>query len=383
MGSIKKAAVLSTTFAKIIFNMKLYLLAVLAVSVSGSPLSGNLAYEKGGEADYGSGNYGDKKCYPTYETKYKEKCEDYSEKVCYTTQRESCNDVQRKKCKAIQTLKHERKCYDVNEMLCSLKENVQYEEVPVVFTVQKCHKIADRICDTVYETDLTERDDFKCINIVNPYCATKEHTIYDKTCRTITHFDCKSSGYGSQSSYSEGSQDSYAVDSYGGSSYGSDYKCKRTPETKCYTTPRTVSTQYCEDREEKVCEKLTERVPVPSEKQNCHDEQKKVCELEQRPQPKQVKKYVYTKHCRPVPKTVCENADQKSLQPSCVPSSTKDCSYQPVEKCENVPKQHCYKIPYQVKKMECSKSYESDASYGSNAAYGQTESYASGDSTDY
>merc|ERR1719367_1341286 len=33
-------------------------------------------------------------------------------------------------------------------------------------------------------------------------------------------------------------------------------------------------------REEKVCEKLTEMVPVPVERQNCHDENKKVCELE-------------------------------------------------------------------------------------------------------
>merc|ERR1712080_441872 len=98
----------------------------------------------------------------------------------------------------------------------------------------------------------------------------------------------------------------------------------RDYETKCYTTPRTVSSDYREDREEKVCEKLTEKVPVPSEKQNCHDENKKVCELEQRSQPKQVKKYVYTKQCRPVPKTVCDNADQMSLVPSCVPSSVRN-----------------------------------------------------------
>merc|ERR1712080_229600 len=72
---------------------------------------------------------------------------------------------------------------------------------------------------------------------------------------------------------------------------------------------------------------------------------------------------VYTKHCRPVPKTVCDNADQMFLQPSCVPSSRKVCSYYPEEKCENVPKQHCHKIPYQVKKMECSEDYGSTAAY--------------------
>jgi len=109
-------------------------------------------------------------------------------------------------------------------------------------------------------------------------------------------------------------------------------------------------------------------VPVPVEKQNCHDEMKKVCELEEKSQPKQVKKYVYTKECRPVPKTVCDNADQMLLKLSCVPSSRKECSYHPEERCEKVPKQHCYQIPYQVKKMECSPTYESSTSddYGSS-----------------
>merc|ERR1712025_1345119 len=147
-----------------------------------------------------------------------------------------------------------------------------------------------------------------------------------------------------------------------------------TPETKCYTTPRTVSSEYCEEREEEVCEKLTERVPVPQEKQVCHDEKKKICELEQRSQPKQVKKYVYTKQCRPVPKPVCDNADQMSLVPSCVPASRKECSFHPEERCENVPKQHCYQIPYQVKKMECTEGgYDQSAEYdsitGSSTSY--------------
>merc|ERR1712066_872537 len=152
----------------------------------------------------------------------------------------------------------------------------------------------------------------------------------------------------------------YASEGYGRSEYAPEPKCKRDYETKCYTTPRTVSTEYCEDRKEKVCEKLTERVPIPSEKQNCHDEKKKVCELEQRSQPKQIKKYVYTKHCRPVPKTVCDNADQMYLTPSCVPKSWKKCSYYPKEKCEDIPKKHCYQVPYQIEKMHCPKGYGAD-----------------------
>merc|ERR1712154_635142 len=145
----------------------------------------------------------------------------------------------------------------------------------------------------------------------------------------MINFDCKPEEYGSFSHSNSGSDGYQNVGSngygssgydssngYGGSGSVPQYKCKKTPETKCYTTPRTVSTEYCQDSEEEVCEKLTERVPVP--------------------RPKQVKKYVYTKQCRPVPKTVCDNADQMSLVPSCVPASRKECSYHPEERCENV-----------------------------------------------
>merc|ERR1712228_1044734 len=122
---------------------------------------------------------------------------------------EKCEDVHAKKCKAIKTAKHERKCYDVTELLCSLKENAQYEEIPAVFTVQKCHNIKERVCDTVYETELTERDDFKCIKVTNPHCAHKEHIVYDKTCRTLANFDCKAYDYGTSHAASSGHMDGY------------------------------------------------------------------------------------------------------------------------------------------------------------------------------
>merc|ERR1719411_1673831 len=259
-----------------------------------------------------------------------------------------------------------------SEQFCSLKEEVQYEEVPSVFALQKCHTVTERVCDTLYDTEMAERDDFKCIEVVNPYCTTKELTVYDKTCRTMTNFDCKAqeyrdvaAGYGevARGSYGESSQDSYAAgfqDPYGSPRNENQYTCKRTPETKCHSTPRTVSQEHCEERKENVCEKLTASMPMPTPKQNCRDEQKKVCELEKVSQPKYVKNYVYSKQCRPVPKTVCNNADQKSLQPSCVPMSWKECSYYPEEKCEDIPKKHCFKIPYQVKTMQCSQDYGSD-----------------------
>merc|ERR1711922_128547 len=97
----------------------------------------------------------------------------------------------------------------------------------------------------------------------------------------------------------------------------------------------------------------------------------------ERSQQKQVKKYVYHKECRPVPKTVCDNADQKVLKLSCVPSPRKECSYHPEERCENVPKQHCYQIPYQVQKMECSSSRSSIGSLTGSFGSSSTGSFGS------
>merc|ERR1711862_586678 len=138
--------------------------------------------------------------------------------VCRTTHSEKCQDVGLKRCKAIKTSRHERKCHDVNELLCSLKESVQHEEIPASFTVQKCVTVTERVCDTAYDTEITERDDFKCIHVPNTYCAMKERTVYDKTCRTMINFDCKPQeyGYGSSGSDKYGSSGYDSSDSYGG-----------------------------------------------------------------------------------------------------------------------------------------------------------------------
>merc|ERR1712136_491812 len=100
------------------------------------------------------------------------------------------------------------------------KESVQHEEIPASFTVQKCVTVTERVCDTAYDTEITERDDFKCIHVPNTYCAIKERTVYDKTCRTMINFDCKPQeyGYGSSGSDEYGSSGYDSEDSYGASS---------------------------------------------------------------------------------------------------------------------------------------------------------------------
>lgn len=311
------------------------------------------------------------KCSTYYETEYKEKCEPYQDKICYTTQEEDCVDLDGRMCKAIVSTKQERQCVNVTELICHLRESVQYEVVQAVFSVQKCYRATERVCDTVYEAMVTPKDDYQCIMLTNPKCYPEDEIVYDKTCRTTTHHDCtyetpsygspyEAPSYGGDGDYPKGDDypakgGEYKEDDYkgDGDDYGSSYKCKRSYDTKCYTTPRTVTSKYCEPKEEKHCEKLAEQTVIAVEKQVCHDEYKKVCELEQRSQPKQVKKYVYTKHCRPVEKTVCESIDRKDIEPSCVDIKRQKCYYKPVEKCEEVPKQYCHKIPIKVQKQKC------------------------------
>ena len=144
---------------------------------------------------------------------------------------------------------------------------------------------------------------------------------------------------------------------------------------------RVVNNEVCVPQEQELCEKLINANPAPKEKQVCRNDEKKVCELEQRSQPKQVrnftflflviffryfgcsvlkflllfqiKKYTYTTNCKSVPRQVCDNAQIKKLVPSCVPITRKSCTYNPIEKCEDVPKDYCYKIPKKIAKQKC------------------------------
>merc|ERR1712020_799786 len=194
-------------------------------------------------------------------------------------------------------------------------------------------------------------------NVHNPYCKHEEKTIIDRTCRTSTKFDCPTEyGYGKDSYGKDSYSEDYGKDSYGGEDYGKDSKkpeCHKSASTSCYDTPRTVIVPKCSTTSEKVCETVPQRYPDVSERQHCHNEDKKVCQLEERTQPKQVKKYVYTKQCRKVPRKVCENADNKSLVPSCVPSMRKECTHTPTESCDDIPKQHCFKVGKKVRKEKC------------------------------
>merc|ERR1712126_350328 len=309
-----------------------------------------------------------KKCETYYDYEYSEKCINYNDKVCYTKYQEHCSDVTKDNCKGMIKSEQVRKCTDVTELLCGLAETVQYEMATASFTVQKCHKVKERVCDTVYEPEVKSKDDYQCINVKTYKCTQSEKTMLDKTCRYVTKHNCETyepKSYGSDYSSGDDSYNAYGESSgYNSNGYGDEYiepKCTTKQEIKCYETPRTVPTMECKDDYEKVCKKFPE-------KQACHDEEKKVCELEERQQPKQIEKFVYKKVCKKVPRQLCSSADIKQLVPSCSPATFKTCRYEPKEECEDVPKNFCYKVPKKIKKQRCYNEYETQ--YGeSKPAY--------------
>merc|ERR1711915_256546 len=60
--------------------------------------------------------------YPLGQGTGNEKYIPYTEKTCYTQQREQCKEVYEKNCTAVIDEFEERECFDVTELMCSLVE---------------------------------------------------------------------------------------------------------------------------------------------------------------------------------------------------------------------------------------------------------------------
>lgn len=49
----------------------------------------------------------------------------------------------------------------------------------------------ERVCDTVYDTDESKKDDFACITVSNPVCKYVDQTIYDKVMLSLLINSCR------------------------------------------------------------------------------------------------------------------------------------------------------------------------------------------------
>ena len=236
------------------------------------------------------------KCFPRFEIKYKEKCEKYEEKHCYTKHEEKCDTTTFQNCALVPQQNHERKCETVNEQICHLKKTYKSEPVVDYVPKQKCHKAKKRLCDTVWDFNHETRDDFLCKEITKPKCVDEWTVLYDKTCKTTVQFDCgmrgPSSGYGEWVLNPMQQVHRYKNDPYNPykpkNPYGQNnpnkhvenFKCNRIPHERCYQSKRRVKIQKCEEVKEQKCQKVTNSDPRPVQHQNCHDEPYEECEVE-------------------------------------------------------------------------------------------------------
>merc|ERR1712002_1183414 len=279
---------------------------------------------------YKAGDHRD--CHFVDKIVYKDECIPYVEKTCRTHQEEECHEVMDKKCTTEIDVDEDRECFEVTELLCQLVEGIEYEVIQEPYTIQRCTRTTDRICDTVYDLSSKFQDDFQCVKIETPDCHVVEKIIKDRTCIYDVDFECgKLKDYDGKHSV----------------------QCDKVPTKKCYDTPRTIREEVCKPKTDKVCEKLTNELPVPQEKQNCHPEQMKQCELEQRQRPKKARNFVYSKECKPVKRRVCGDAQKSKLKPKCemVPRSV--CDYKPKEKCHDEQKKYCFKTEAKLHEKVC------------------------------
>merc|ERR1712202_83159 len=104
------------------------------------------------------GGYGvikDPYCHKVEKVIFKNKCEPYTEKTCWTQNEEVFEPVMYKNCTGVIETNIERVCFNVNELACNLVEAVHYETLEETYQVQRCFTGKDRVCDTTYDIDTT------------------------------------------------------------------------------------------------------------------------------------------------------------------------------------------------------------------------------------
>ena len=79
-------------------------------------------------------------CRQVEDVSYSEKCEDYTDSMCTTSFNEICDDVRDQTCRATVSSSQSRKCFNVTETVCTLNEEVSFDIIEAVSTVQKCSR---------------------------------------------------------------------------------------------------------------------------------------------------------------------------------------------------------------------------------------------------
>merc|ERR1719470_585578 len=183
------------------------------------------------------GGYGkneDPYCHKVEKVVFENQCEAYTEKTCWTQNKEHCEGKMFKNCTRVIETNVERVCFNVNELVCSLVEAIHYETL-----------------EETYQVHTTTKDDYQCCNVETPNCFMEEKVINDVTCTNTVEFNCKR-------------EKTTKNDGYGQKAV----VCTMTPKQDCYNIPRKIQVEVCKTDVHRYCEKFSNIFPFPVEEQN-------------------------------------------------------------------------------------------------------------------
>ena len=246
----------------------------------------------------------------------------------------------------------------------------------------------------IWQYDHATTNDYLCKNIIKPKCVDEWKTVYNERCKTTYIFDCSvpihNQGYGQHALEELHQVYRYKAHKNGGPDSRDLYKkepsnnmyeeniknftCNREPNVRCYKTPRQVKTKKCEEKTEQKCQKVRNTNPRPVQHQTCHDEPYEECTVEKQYQTRIAHVPTYMEECTDVPREICDNHGTTTLELKCVDETKPICEWKPKQpRCRKTPRQHCYKIPYQVKTTDCDESYKENIGLQNYAAYPNPE----------
>ena len=139
------------------------------------------------------------------------------------------------------------------------------------------------------------------------------------------------------------------------------FKCKKTPTEICHDRPLRVKTQKCEERKEHKCERVSSTNPRLIKRPLCRNVPYNECDMENQYEMTMVQVPRYTEECKKVPREICDNYGTSTLEVKCVNETKPICEWKAANPaCLKTPRQHCYKIPYQVMTNYCDQTFNED-----------------------
>merc|ERR1712035_108263 len=214
----------------------------------------------------------------------------------------------------------EKKCYTSVHQQCHPVPSPDCKAIVDDIKDHKCLHVEDVVCDIDEHVHTKEVHD----KYVREHCREEKETVcdvvHDVTVKTDHHMDCI-----------------------------------EVKSVECWEEKKVVNEKKCIFSWEFDCPKHHDEHGHKEHK--CHKKPVKKCKTETKMVSKPVKKFSYTKQCKPVPRELCDKVLKQKLRPVCHEVSGQKCHYKPEKHCNEEKRHHCYKKEKVVFETVCQPKY--------------------------